>query len=190
VDVISQTNTSLWRTGLSGGAPDSVRCPGWPGGKLDALGNRRGDVAINHRTVRWCTGLSGESSAPAPKSLATNSSLSGNEEGVAVRIHLTIRWCTELTCEPKAPAANGHLRDQRATRGQAIGRLVTPDCLVCTEQCPVHQRVWRTNGRLHPIWKEIEHRTGTVHVRWCTRLSGAPLDRRHVLPFKLISNGS
>jgi hypothetical protein len=26
-----------------------------------------GDVAINHRTVQWCTGLSGESSAPAPK---------------------------------------------------------------------------------------------------------------------------
>jgi hypothetical protein len=42
------------------GAPD------WPGGELAALGNRRDDVAINHRTVRWCTGLSGESSAPAP----------------------------------------------------------------------------------------------------------------------------
>jgi hypothetical protein len=29
--------------------------PGWLGGKLAALGNRRGDVAKNHRTVRWCT---------------------------------------------------------------------------------------------------------------------------------------
>jgi hypothetical protein len=40
------------RTGLSGGAPDSVRCPGWPDGELSALGNRRDEVAINHRTVR------------------------------------------------------------------------------------------------------------------------------------------
>jgi hypothetical protein len=44
--------------------------PGWPGGELAALGNRRGDVAKNHRTVRWCTRLSGESSAPAPKSFS------------------------------------------------------------------------------------------------------------------------
>jgi hypothetical protein len=27
-------------------------------------------VAKNHRTVRWCTGLSGESSAPTPKSFS------------------------------------------------------------------------------------------------------------------------
>jgi hypothetical protein len=67
VAVISQTSTSLWRTGLSDGAPDSVRCPGWPGDELAALGNRRRDVAINHRTIRWCTGLSSESSALAPK---------------------------------------------------------------------------------------------------------------------------
>jgi hypothetical protein len=138
VAIISQTSSSLWRTGLSGGAPDSVRCPGWPGSELAALGNRRGDVAINHQTVRWCTGLSGE---------------------------------------PKAPTANSHLCDQRATRGRANGRMVTPDC-------PVRQRAQRTNGRLRPIWKEIEHRTRTVHVR-C-----APLDRRQDLPSKLIPNVS
>jgi adenylylsulfate kinase-like enzyme len=67
VVVISQTSTSLWCTGLSGGAPDSVWCPGWPDDELADLKNRRGDVATNHRTVQWCTGLSGESSAPAPK---------------------------------------------------------------------------------------------------------------------------
>jgi hypothetical protein len=41
--------------------------PGWPRGELAALGNRRGDVAKNHRTARWCTRLSGESSVPVPK---------------------------------------------------------------------------------------------------------------------------
>jgi hypothetical protein len=48
----SQTNTSLWCTGLSGGAPDSVRCPGWPTDELVALGKSEGAAAKNHRTVR------------------------------------------------------------------------------------------------------------------------------------------
>jgi hypothetical protein len=44
--------------------------PGWPGNELAALENRRGDVAKHHQTVRWCTKLFGESSAPAPKSFS------------------------------------------------------------------------------------------------------------------------
>ena len=36
------------------------------GGELLALGNLRGFVAKIHRTVRWCTGLSGESAPPEP----------------------------------------------------------------------------------------------------------------------------
>jgi hypothetical protein len=38
--------------------------------------------------------------------------------------------------------------------------------------------------------KVIMHRTATVVVRWCTGLSGAPLDRRQELPSKSVSNGS
>jgi hypothetical protein len=134
---------------------------------------------VAHRTVRWCTG---QCSVPRLAQRRTGCS----------REMKKASWLkfTGLSCEPKAPAANGHLRDQRATRGQANGRLVTPDSPVCTGQCPVRQRARRTNGRLHPIWKEIEHRTGTVHVRWCTGLSGAALNRRQDLPSKLISNGS
>jgi hypothetical protein len=67
-------------------------------------------VAIIHRTVRWCTGLSGESSA-------TNSSLSGKEKGDVAIIHRTVRWCTGLSGESMAPATNSRSRDQRATRG-------------------------------------------------------------------------
>jgi hypothetical protein len=175
--------TVRWCTGLSGGAPDSVRCPGWPGGELATLGNRRGDVAINHRTVRWCTGLSGESSAHAPKSPATNSSLSGNEEGVVAKIHRTVRWCTGLSSEPKAPAVNGHLRDQWATRGQANGWLVTPDCPICTGsvRCANRPR-GPTVG-----CARYGRKSSTRQVLF---MSGAPLDRRQDLPSKLISNGS
>jgi hypothetical protein len=103
---------------------------------LAALGNRRDDVAINHWTVQWCTGLSGESSAPVPKSSTTNSSLSGKTEGAAAKIHRTVRWCTGLSGESTVPVANGGLRDQRETRGSANGWMVAPDYLVCTGLCP------------------------------------------------------
>jgi hypothetical protein len=59
-----QPKSSLaWHTVLSGGAPNSVRCARLVSGEMAALGNRRRCMAIIHRTVRWCTGLSGESSA-------------------------------------------------------------------------------------------------------------------------------
>jgi hypothetical protein len=115
----SQTSCTLAHRTVSGAL-------GWPDGELSALGNRRGEVAINHRTVRWCTRLSGESSAPEPKSSAMNSSLSGNGKSIAAKIHRTVRWCTVLSGEPKAPAATGRLRDERTTRGRANGRIVTP----------------------------------------------------------------
>jgi hypothetical protein len=87
-----------------------------------------------------------------------------------------------LSDEPTTPAANGRLRDQRATRGQANGHLVAPDCPVC-------QGDQRPNGRLHQKRKEIRHRTSTVHVRWCIGLSGVPPDRRRGLLSKRNSNG-
>jgi hypothetical protein len=45
------------------GAPDSVRCARRVQGEPAALGTRRRHTAIIHRTVRWCTGLSGEPTA-------------------------------------------------------------------------------------------------------------------------------
>jgi hypothetical protein len=56
----SQKSAQSGYTGLSGGAPDSVWCArltlaNW---LLSRLRRRR--TTINHRTVRWCTGLSGE----------------------------------------------------------------------------------------------------------------------------------
>jgi hypothetical protein len=47
-------------TRLSGGAPDSVRCARLTLTNWLLSGLRRRCTAINHRTVRWCTGLSGE----------------------------------------------------------------------------------------------------------------------------------
>jgi hypothetical protein len=142
-----------------------------------ALGKQRSDAAINHRTVQWCTGLfGGAPDCPVSRQRRTRRS---REKKKAMWL-----WFTGLSGESTAPAANGRPRDQRATRGshQRSVRHI--------RQCPMRQLTRRTNDRLCPVWKEIEHRTATVVVRWRTGLSGAPLDRRQELPSKLVSNGS
>jgi hypothetical protein len=45
---------------MSGGAPDNVRCARLTLVNWLLSGLRRRCTAINHRTVWWCTGLSGE----------------------------------------------------------------------------------------------------------------------------------
>jgi hypothetical protein len=108
--VNSQVSAWAWHTGLSSGAPDSVRCARLVNGEVGSLGKRQSCTAIIHRTIRWCTRLSGESST-------MNSPLSGNGKGDVAIIHRTVRWRTELSGEPTSPAANGRPRDQCATRG-------------------------------------------------------------------------
>jgi hypothetical protein len=57
------TLSLVWHIELSGGAPDSVRCARLASGELATLGKVWRRTAIIHRTVRWCTGLSGEPTA-------------------------------------------------------------------------------------------------------------------------------
>jgi hypothetical protein len=57
---VQPKSSSVWHTGLSGGAPDSVRCARLAFGEHATLGKNRRRTTIIHRTVRWCTGLSGE----------------------------------------------------------------------------------------------------------------------------------
>jgi hypothetical protein len=148
------------------GSPGTPDCPVRHAGpsKKAALGTRRRRTTIIHRTVRWCTGLSGESSA-------ANSSLSGNGKGDVAIIHLTVWWCTGLSGEPTVASANGQPRNPRATRGSSNGRQRAPDCPVC-------QRARSCNSRLCQKKKEIGTGQATVAVRWHTGLSGAPIDRR------------
>jgi hypothetical protein len=81
-----------------GDAPDSVWCARLVRDELAALGIRQRRMAIIHRTIRWCTGLSGESSA-------ANSSFSGKASGDVAIIHRTVRWFTGLSGEPKVASA-------------------------------------------------------------------------------------
>jgi hypothetical protein len=174
----------VWHTGLSSGALDSVWCPRLARRQLGVLGNRRGDAAKIHRTVRWCTGLTSESSTPAPKYI-------GDELVALGKSPRTSRLkITGLSGESEAPKPTVDCEISGRRVARANGRLGTPDYLVCTGQCPVRQRNRRPNDRMRQLRKEIAHRAATVAVRWCTGLSGAPLDRRQELPSKLISNGS
>jgi hypothetical protein len=136
---------------VSGGAPDSAWCvmlalANWP-----LSGIRRRRMIIIHRTIRWCTGLSGE---PTVASATV---------GRAIRAR-------------RVAPTNGRL-----------GGLNYP---VYTGQCSVRQRLRFCNGRLCHFRKEICTGQWIVDVRWCTRLSGAPPDRRQELPSKNASNGS
>jgi hypothetical protein len=56
----SQKTARSGCTGLSGGAPDSVRCARLASVNWLLSGLRRRCTAIIHRTIRWCTRLSGE----------------------------------------------------------------------------------------------------------------------------------
>jgi hypothetical protein len=60
VGYVQPTPTLARHTGLSDGAPDSVRWCMPAGGEPAALGKMQRRTAIIHRTVWWCTGLSSE----------------------------------------------------------------------------------------------------------------------------------
>jgi hypothetical protein len=159
-------------TGLSGGAPDSVRCARLALANLLLSGLRRRCTAINHRTVRWCTGLSGEPFTSELVALGKPSTAYDyNSPDCPV--------CTGLSGEPTVSRGNGRPRIPRVTRGRANGHIGAPVCPVCTGQCPVRQRLSISNGRLRQTRKQI--RTG---------LSGAPGDRRQDLPSWNALNGS
>jgi hypothetical protein len=58
--VYSQQAVSVWGTGLSGGAQDSVRCARLPRPEDAALGNLPTAYGYNSPDCPVCTGLSGE----------------------------------------------------------------------------------------------------------------------------------
>jgi hypothetical protein len=105
-----QVCARAWHTRLSGGAPDSVWCARLVNGEVAGLRKQWSCTTIIHRTVRWCTGMSDESSA-------MNSSVSGNGKGDVAIIHRTVWWCTGLSGEPTVTSTNGWSRNLRATRG-------------------------------------------------------------------------
>jgi hypothetical protein len=121
----SQESAQSGYTGLSGGAPDTVRCArlalaNWP---LSGLRRRR--TTINHWTVRWCTGLSGEPTVGRangrPRNPRTTHGGANGQKGAPDSVRCangsesptvgftkegkksapdSVRWCTRLSSAP------------------------------------------------------------------------------------------
>jgi hypothetical protein len=72
VGCVQPTSTLARHTGLSGGAPDSVRCARLTSGEPAALGKTQRRTTIIHQTVWWCTGLSGEPTVVSPNGRLRN----------------------------------------------------------------------------------------------------------------------
>jgi hypothetical protein len=78
-------------TRLSGGAPDSVRCARLASVNWQLSGLRQRCTAIHHRTVRWCTGLSGEPFTGEVVALGKRSTAYGYNSPDCPVVHRTIR---------------------------------------------------------------------------------------------------
>jgi hypothetical protein len=97
----------------------TVRCARPVSGQQAALGSRRRHTAKNHRTVRWCTGLSGGApDCPVSRLRRSRRSQESNRQRSA-KNHRTVRW------------ANGRPRNPRVTRGRANGQMGAPDSVRC-----------------------------------------------------------
>jgi hypothetical protein len=124
----SQESAQSGCTGLSGGAPDSVRwcrlaLANWP---LSGLRRRR--TTINHWTVRWCTRLSGE---------PTVSQANGRPRNPRV----TRGKCQRSEGAPDCPVCTGQCPVRQRLQ-DCNGRLRQIRKDIRTRQCPVvHQTV-------------------------------------------------
>jgi hypothetical protein len=135
----SQDSAESGSTGLSGGAPDSVRCARLARAKWSLSGIHRRRMAIIHRTVR-CAPHCPVSQRSAGPTVGRAICVGHVADPTARRGHRTVRCAPDMSGAPTAL------------------RLPTVDCAVFgrksgTGQCPV-----------------------------CTRLSGAPVDRRQDQP--------
>jgi hypothetical protein len=120
-------------TGLSGVAPDSVRCARLTQANLLLSGNRRRRTTINHRTVRWCTGLSGEPTVSRANDRPRNPRATRSKRQRSDRA-------------PDCPVCTGQ-RPVRQRLQDCNGRLRQIRKEIRTGQCPVVHRTVRCARR-------------------------------------------
>jgi hypothetical protein len=107
------------------------------------------------------------------------------QRGDVAIIHRTVWWFTGLSGEPTVGRSICGRRVAAPTVGRGHRTVwCAPDSVRCANRPGAATVVCACFGRLS--------RTGqaTVAVRWRTRLSSAPLDRRQGWPSKFASNGS
>jgi hypothetical protein len=146
----------VWRTGLSGVPPDSIRCTREFDSELASFRNLGGRSAIIHRTVRCNTGLSG---VPAEQRL-----LRANDR---LQKTLNALQCTPACAEVRAGAKRRTRQSTGPVRCTTGLSGAPPDCPVSPiVRAPMVGTQWPGDVAGAPD-----------SVRWRTRLSGAPFDR-------------
>jgi hypothetical protein len=120
-------------TGLFGGAPYSVRCARLTQANLLLSGNRWRRTTINHRTVRWCTGLSGE---------PTVSQANGRPRNPRAMRGM----CQQSDGAPDYPVCTGQCPVRQRLQ-DCNGRLRQIRKEIRTGQCPVVHRTVRCARR-------------------------------------------
>ena len=123
----SQQAVSVWGTGLSGGAPDSVRCARLPRPEDAALGNLPTAYGYNSPDCPVCTGPSGETMVGLGQRSAARSARDTWPSQRSEGGHRTVR------CAPDCPVRH---------RLPDLQRPAMVDCVVYgnksgTGQCPV-----------------------------------------------------
>jgi hypothetical protein len=114
------------------GAPDCPVCQAGSG-ELAALGFRRRRTAINHRTVRWCTGLSGEPMVSRANGRPRNPRATrGRANGQKGAPDYPV-WTGQCPVRQRLWIFNGRLRQNRKE--------------IRTGQCPVAHRTVRCASR-------------------------------------------
>jgi hypothetical protein len=128
-DFVQPKSAQAGCTGLSGGAPDSVQCARLTQANLLLSGNRRRRTTINHQTVRWCTGLSGE---------PTVSRANGRPQDPRA----TRGKCQRSDGAPDCPVCTGQCPVHQRLQ-DCNDRLRQIRKEIRTGQCPVvHRTVW------------------------------------------------
>jgi hypothetical protein len=127
--VYSQKAVSVWGTGLSGGAPDSVRCARLPRAKRPLSGICRRRTAIIHRTV-WCAPDCPVSQRTAGPTVGRGICARHVVWPTVGRRHRTVR------CAPDCPVRQ-ICNDQQRSAAPAKERNRAPDSVRCAPDCPV-----------------------------------------------------
>jgi hypothetical protein len=116
--------SSVWHTGLSGGAPDSVRCARLNSGELPALGRSLAAIGYNSPDCPVCTGLSGEPTV-------------GRANGRPRNLRATRGRANSRKGAPDCPVRQRLPDLQRSTAPFKEGNRA-PDSVRCAPDCPVH----------------------------------------------------
>jgi hypothetical protein len=125
-----QKGSLVWRTGLSGVPPDSVRCTRRLRVELLSLGNFQSRRAIIHRTVR-CTP---DSVRCSKRTRLWNLAASGIHNGCSAIIHRTVRCNSRATAtsRQRSPATAINARQSARKSGTRVvaHRTLYSTCLV------------------------------------------------------------